>query len=66
MTKCVIFTNYSKKSDKICVHEFNKSLLSRLVSNSELSVELPVSLSELKSVLSLDQILTFCILNWAF
>ena len=47
----MFFKNYSQKIDKICDHEFNKSLLSLSVSNSELSAELLQSLSELKSVL---------------
>ena len=54
----LILKNYSQKVDKICVHEFNKSLLALSVSDSELSVELLESLSELKSVLEVAELST--------
>ena len=54
--KCGNFENYSQNIDKICVHEFNKSLFSLSVSDSELSVELLEALSELKSVLEVAEL----------
>ena len=54
--KSVIFKNYSKKIEKICVNELYKSPLSLSVSDSELSVELLGSLSELKSVLEVAEL----------
>ena len=52
----MFFKNYSQKIDKICDHEFDKSLLSLSVSDSELSAELLQSLSELKSVLEVAEL----------
>ena len=52
--KCY-FQEIFSKLDKICVHEFDKSLLSPSVSDSELSIELLESLSELKLVLEVAE-----------
>ena len=54
--KKVFFKNYSQKIDKICDHEFDKSLLSLSVSDFQLSAELLQSLSELKSVLEVAEL----------
>ena len=54
--KSLIFKNYSKIIDKICVHELYKLPLSLSVSDSKLSVELLGSLSELKSVLEVAEL----------
>ena len=54
--KSVVFKNYSKKIDKICVPEFDKSLLSLPVSDFWVFVELPECFSDLKSVLEVAEL----------